>query len=136
LKEELNNIIQEETKAVNELLRALEQQHESLIKSDAVSLESCVSQIEKCNRNIAGWEVKRRELTKGMPMREIVVEIGDKILEDNYRKIRMLLEEAKVQKDTNELLIKQGLGFTNRILNILNPSRAPKTYNSYGKILR
>lgn len=136
MREELNNIIQEETKAVNELLKALEQQHESLVKSDAVTLENCISQIEKCNRNIAAWEVKRRELTKGRLMREIVDEIGDKILEDNYRKIRMLLEEAKVQKDTNELLIKQGLGFTNRILNILNPSRAPKTYNSYGKISR
>jgi flagellar biosynthesis/type III secretory pathway chaperone len=93
-----------------------------------------VSEIDKCNKNIAAWEMKRRELTQGRAMSEIINMINDNELYENYRKIKRLLEEVKVQKDTNELLIKQGLGFTNRVINILSPSRTPKTYNSYGKV--
>ena len=55
-------------------------------------------------------------------------------LENNYYKIKNLLQEVVLQKDTNELLIKQGLSFTNRILNVLNPVRETKTYNAYGKV--
>ncbi len=69
-------------------------------------------------------------------MSEIVDEIGDRELEDNYRSIKRLLEETRIQKDTNDLLIKHALGVTNKILTILNPSRAPKTYNSNGKIYK
>lgn len=136
MKAELNNIIVNEISAVKALLEALEKQHDCLIKSDAITLEGRVTEIEECNRLLAGWEVKRRELTGCRAMGDIVDEAGDKELEDNYRSIRKLLEEVKVQKDTNDLLIKQGLGFTNRILGILNPSRTPKTYNSNGKVYR
>lgn len=136
MKKELNNIIVNEIEAVNKLLAALEKQYSCLVKSEAVVLENCALEIEECNRNIAAFEMKRREITKGRAMSEIVNEIDDNELEDNYRKIRGLLEEVKLQKDTNELLIKQGLGYTNRILNILNPSRTPKTYNANGKVYR
>jgi flagellar biosynthesis/type III secretory pathway chaperone len=136
LKIELNNIIVNEIAAINKLLEALEKQHSCLVKSDAITLESCVKEIEECNRAIAAAEVKRRELTQGRAMGEIVDEVGDRELEDNYRNIRRLLEETRIQKDTNDMLIKQGLGFTNKILTILNPSRAPKTYNSNGKIYK
>jgi flagellar biosynthesis/type III secretory pathway chaperone len=136
LRHELNDIIGNEIDAINKLLLALEKQHSCLVKSDAITLEGCVKEIEECNRAIAAIEVKRRELTKGRAMSEIVDEIGDRELEDNYRSIRRLLEETKVQKEANDLLIKQGLGFTNKVLGILNPSRTPKTYNSYGKVYR
>jgi flagellar biosynthesis/type III secretory pathway chaperone len=136
LREALNNIIVSEIDTIKNLLAALEKQHSYLIKSDALTLENCVKEIEECNRSIAACEVKRRELTNGRAMSELVDEIGDKEVIENYRKIRMLLEETRIQKDTNDLLIKQGLGFTNRVLGILNPSRSPKTYNSYGKIYR
>ncbi|MCM0650467.1 flagellar protein FlgN [Clostridium swellfunianum] len=134
MKIELNSIIVDEIASVNKLLEALENQHSCLIKSDAITLESCVKEIEECNRGIAALEMKRRQLTNGRAMSEIIEEIGDRELEDNFRSIKRLLEETKLQKDTNDLLIKQGLGYTNRILAILNPSRAPKTYNSYGKV--
>jgi flagellar biosynthesis/type III secretory pathway chaperone len=136
LKIELNNIIVDEIVAISKLLEALEKQHSCLVKSDAITLENCVKEIEECNRAIAAVEVKRRELTKGRAMGEIVDEIGDRELEDNYRNIRRLLEETRIQKDTNDLLIKQGLSFTNKVLSIINPSRTSKTYNSYGKVSR
>ncbi len=136
MKKELNEIVINETEAVQKLLEAIEKQYSCLVESDAIVLESCIEEIEECNRSIAAWEMKRREITKGRAMSEIVDEIGDNALEDNYRKIRRLLEEVRLQKDTNELLIKQGLGYTNRLLSILNPSRAPKTYGANGKMYR
>ena len=39
-----------------------------------------------------------------------------------------------MQKDTNELLIRQQMGFNAQILNIINPRREIKTYNSYGNL--
>ncbi|MFL0269677.1 flagellar protein FlgN [Candidatus Clostridium radicumherbarum] len=136
MKEELNIILINELQAMEGLLKALEKQHSCLIESDAVTLENCVKEIDTYNRKIAEWEVKRREITQGGAMREVIHEAKDDNLEDNYRKLRRIIEETKLQKDTNELLIKQGLGFANRILNILNPSRSPKTYNSFGKVYK
>jgi flagellar biosynthesis/type III secretory pathway chaperone len=136
LKEQLGIILRNELQAMSGLLKALEQQYSCLIKSDAVTLENCVVEIEDFNRKIADWEVKRRELTNGRPMSEIIEEIKDENLDKSYRSLKRILEETRLQKDTNELLIKQGLGFTNRILNILNPSRSSKTYNSFGKVLK
>lgn len=134
MKEQLRTIMENELLAIDNLLKALEKQHSCLIQSNAITLESCVAEIEGINRKIAEWEVKRREITHGKVMSEIIEEFKDNELEQSYRKLRRLLEETRLQKDTNELLIKQGLGFTNRILTIMNPSRGPKTYNSYGKV--
>lgn len=136
MKKELNSIIVNEIEAIENLLEALEKQHKCLVKSDAVTLENCVTEIENCNRSIAAYEVKRRELTKDRAVSEVIKELNDSELEDNYRKIKRLLEETRIQKDTNDILIKQGLGFTNKVLNILSPSRTPKTYNGYGKVSR
>lgn len=134
MKDELNIILENELKAIELLLKALDEQHEYLLKNDAVTLEACVKNIENRNREIADLEVKRRKLTKGESMGKIVDEIGDEKLEQNYREIRKLLQITVMQKETNELLIKQGLGFTTRILNIMNPDRGSKTYNAYGKV--
>ncbi len=46
----------------------------------------------------------------------------------------MVLESIKHQNETNDLLIKQQLVFTNRMLNIINPKREKGTYNSYGRL--
>ncbi|MFL0246796.1 flagellar protein FlgN [Candidatus Clostridium stratigraminis] len=136
MKKELNIILVNELQAMEGLLRVLEKQHVCLIESDAVTLENCVKEIDIYNRKVAEWEVKRREITQGRSMGEVIYEAKEEALEDNYRKLRRIIEETKLQKDTNELLIKQGLSFTNRILNILNPSRSPKTYNSFGKVYK
>jgi flagellar biosynthesis/type III secretory pathway chaperone len=134
MNEELNQIIVKETEAAENLLAALEQQHNVIIKNDIFEMEKVVSIIENCNRDVATFEVKRREITKTSSMSEIVNSLHDTELEDNVRKIKMLLEAIVVQKNSNELLIKQGLAYTNKLLSILNPDRSAKTYNSYGRV--
>ena len=134
MKEKLNSIIIQEIDAIGTLLVALEEQHRCIIVNDIFGLDGCVNKIKEANKNIAHMEVQRRQLTENRAMSEIIEEFRDNALENNYYKIKNLLQEVMLQKDTNELLIKQGLSFTNRILNVLNPVREVKTYNAYGKV--
>jgi len=41
-----------------------------------------------------------------------------------------------IQKETNELLIKQSLSYTNSMLAMISPKKEPVVYNGYGKIKR
>lgn len=134
MKEELNLIILKETAAIEELLLALQQQHEAILKNEVFPLEEVVSLIQKCNRNVASFEFERRKITTGRPMSEILNEFNDSEMEDKVRNIQKLLQATILQKENNETLIKQGLAFTNKILNVLNPDRSAKTYNAYGKV--
>ena len=134
MRQKLNSIIIQETEAITILLKVLEEQHRCIIVNDIFGLEACVGKIKEANKNIAHMEVERRKLTENRAMRELIDELHDSELENNYYKIVNLLQEVQLQKDTNELLIKQGLSFTNRILNVLNPVREIKTYNGYGKV--
>ncbi|WP_027625843.1 flagellar protein FlgN [Clostridium lundense] len=133
---ELNSIVVAEIKALEDLLQCLDRQHEYVAKNDVFKMEKIVEEINSCNKEIAKLEMERRKLTNGESMGKIVDSLNDKELEENYRKARKLIEELKVQKETNEILIKQGLGYTNRMLQVLNPDRQPKTYGAYGKMKR
>ena len=134
MKEKLNKVMLQEIVAVESLLMALEEQHRCIVVNDIFGMEACVDKIKEANKNIAYMEVERRKLTENRAMTDIIGELRDTELEDNYYKIKQLLQEVVLQKDTNELLIKQGLSFTNRILNVLNPVREVSTYNAYGKV--
>lgn len=134
MKERFNTIIVEETKFLEKLLVALEKQHEYITKNEVFKMEAVVEEIQNLNIEIAKWEMERRNLTKGRGMLEIVEELGDSEIENNYRKIRALVEELKTQKELNEALIRQGLGYATKMLQILNPDRSPKTYGAYGRM--
>ena len=69
-------------------------------------------------------------------MREIVNTSNDEELDNSYREINRIILAVKQQKETNELLIRQQMSFNNQILNIINPRREMKTYNSYGNLSR
>lgn len=136
MREELNSIIVNESEALSELISLLEQQSKLALEDNIIGLDGIVSKIDICNKKIAELEMKRRAITNGEDMSKIVAQCQDKELEQNYRKIKLLIQEAIVQKDFNMDFIKQGLNFTNKILSIINPDRIVKTYNSYGKMKR
>ena len=75
-----------------------------------------------------------RRRNYGKKVQDIINESGNKELDRVYREIKMVLESIKHQNETNDLLIKQQLVFTNRMLNIINPKREKGTYNSYGRL--
>lgn len=132
----LNDVMIKEIAAVKELLSALDKQHGYILKNDIFSLEKIVSDIQLINKKVAQIEMERRQITRGQSMRKIIYDLKDEETENNYRKMKILLQEVKVQNNSNNLLIKQNLSFTNRMLEVLNPNRQTKVYNSYGKFKR
>lgn len=133
----INNLIEilyKEQSALVELLKLLDKQHKSLIDKDVFALEGIVDEIRLANKAIAESEVERRKLTGNKSMKDLVLNSDNNELDTAYRNIKKILHSITVQKDTNELLIKQGLSYTNRLLTIINPRREVKTYNSYGRV--
>lgn len=134
--EELKKILIEEERELKGLLDLLDKQYELTIKKEIYALESIVEDIISKNKDVAETEVKRRKLLGNNSMSDVVINSQDKELDEIYRRIQKLLNEIKLQKDTNEILIKQQLSFTNKILSLINPKRNVTTYNSYGNIRR
>jgi flagellar biosynthesis/type III secretory pathway chaperone len=137
MKDILNKMIVDEIEAIKHLLNELEIQYKCIMKNDVFAMEECVSKIKMVNKEVAVLEMEKRKIIGERSIREVIYEIEDEDLMINYRKIRKLLEEVKLQKDTNEILLKQGLSYTNQMLNIINPgSKSLNMYNSYGKVKR
>lgn len=130
----LNTIIVEETEVLNKLLELLEKQHALLVKNDVMLLHEIVESIKICNREVAEKEVQRRNFLKAGSMKDAVVASENYELNKNYRNIKKLLSEIEVQKDCNEMLIKMGMAFSTRMLQIINPNAGNKIYNNYGRI--
>lgn len=132
----LNEVICREHGALSKLLGLLEEQHDLLIKNEVNLLEEIVESINLCNKEVAEAEIERRKIVGANSMKDIIYEHRDEELDFNYREVKKLLHSLNVQKETNDMLIKLGLGFSSKMLNILNPDRTQKTYNSYGKLRR
>ena len=130
----LIGIIQKETEALKGLLVILEKQYKSIINKETFELDAIVDEIKLANREVAKQEVERRKLLNGKKVQDIINESGNKELDRVYREIKMVLESIKHQNETNDLLIKPQLVFTNRMLTIINPKREKGTYNSYGRL--
>lgn len=96
-------------------------------------MEDCVKRITDCNIAIARYEMDRRKVTNGESMSKIVREANDVDIEDSYNTIKKVLDELRFQKDTNEMLIKQGLIFSTKMLELFSPNKKALTYNAYGK---
>ncbi|MEG0296297.1 MAG: flagellar protein FlgN [Clostridium sp.] len=133
---ELTNVIREQRSALNELLEKLDEQYKLIMKKDIFGLEGIVEEIQLCNKKVAEHEVARRKLTGNNSIRMIVDDSGSDELDREYREIQKILHMITLQKETNDVLIKQGLSYTNRMLAIINPKRENGVYNSYGQINR
>lgn len=132
----LVDIIINETNALENLLALLQEQYLYIMKKDVFSIEEVIEKIKLSNQQIAQEEVNRRKLVGNKPMREIINESKNEDLVDEYRKVKKIITLVKQQKETNELLIKQQIGFNTQILNLINPRRDVKTYTSMGNLSR
>lgn len=133
---ELNDVVKGEMEQIITLNELLKQQQKFVLDGNLLELEAIVKELNAVNINIASMEMKRRKITGGKPMSEIVAFSNDEALNENYRKIKSLLSLTASQKDININQLKQKLNFTNSVLKIINPDRTVKTYNSYGKLMK
>lgn len=129
---ELLEIMKSEKEALNYLKELLNEQYQYIMKNDVFKLDEIVERIQQCNKKIAECEVNRRRVLAGKPLKDVVQ--TDEDLMQEYIKVKDAIREITLQKETNELLIKQQLILTNRLLALINPNREQKTYNSYGNL--
>ncbi|WP_291665407.1 flagellar protein FlgN [Clostridium sp.] len=132
----LKEILIVEGKRLEELLVLLDKQYKLILNKDVFNMEAITEEIQLKNKEVAEAEVQRRKFLGNTSIREYVNNSKDSELDEVYRAMQRLLNELILQKDTNELLIKQQLAFTNKLLNIMNPKKDAATYNSYGNIKR
>lgn len=133
MKDKLKVIMSSELLELEALHEILNRQHEFLVKNEIFSLEKVVRDLENKSKDIAKLEMERRKITEGRPMREILNSLKEDELESIYNELLAVLSSVQLQKENNEILIRQGLGFSTKILSVLNPDRKPKTYGPYGR---
>ncbi|MBU3109071.1 flagellar protein FlgN [Clostridium gasigenes] len=134
--DKLTEVLVKEDEALKKLLVLLDEQFKLIMSKNVFGMEEIVERLQICNKEIAEVEVDRRKLIGARSMRVVVSDLNNDDLDNVYRKIQKLLEAITLQKDTNETLIKQQLGYVNKMLNIINPRREVKTYNSCGDMRR
>ncbi len=132
--EELIAVVKAEREALIELLKLLEEQYSLIVGNDVFALDAIVEKIQEKNKKVAEIEVKRRNILNGRSINAVSRESEE--LEEEVQRINNLLYEMTLQKDSNDILLKQSLSFTNKLLSYINPNRGNTTYNAYGKVKR
>ena len=126
--------MKEQEKHLVQLAELLDIQKNFIINKDVFGLEGIVDKINECSKKIAREEVARRNLLNNKSLKEVILNSDNEELKTTYMKISDTVRNVSDRKDTNELLLKQQLVFTNKMLNIMNPDKEIKTYNSYGSL--
>ncbi|WP_244834795.1 flagellar protein FlgN [Clostridium sp. BJN0001] len=129
-------IINDESKALEDLLMLLKMQYDLLMKQDVFGLEGIIEKINASSKVLAKYELDRRNLLGKQSFKNFVASSNSDKLKESYEKVKETLEKTNMQKETNDVLVKQKLLFTNKMLSIMNPNREANVYNSYGNIKR
>ena len=132
--DKLIKLMIDQDKDLKELLDLLEIQNKMIIEKDLFGLEGLVDRLNECSKKIAQEEVQRRKLLGENHISETVGKSTNKELKQAYKNVRNTLKLVVSKKETNEILLKQKIIFNTKMLNIINPSRTIKTYNSYGNL--
>ena len=133
---ELKLVIFEEKKILQSLLELLDEQYSLILSKDTIGLGKIADKIEEVGKNLAASEIKRRKIVSEEEFNNFIKNINDEHIKGVYEEIKNLLNNLQNQKDTNNTLIKQRLFFTNKMINVIKPSKGIGTYNSYGKVGR
>ena len=130
----LIELMKEQETHLGELLVLLQVQKEMIIKKDAFGLEGLVDKLNDCSKKIAQEEVARRKMLNNGSIKEVVRTAKNDELTKIYGSLTETLQKVMFQKETNDLLIKQQISLNAKVLQMMNPNREIKTYNSYGDL--
>lgn len=133
---ELIKLIQSQEEELKKLLELLETQYKMIMSKDVFGLEGLVDKINESGKKIAKQEIERRNILGDNGITEVVNNSNNDELRERYNKIKRTLNSVISQKETNDMLLKQQIIFNNKMLEIINPRREIKTYNSYGNLSR
>ncbi|WP_409068666.1 flagellar protein FlgN [Clostridium sp. FAM 1755] len=133
MEEKIKQSLKEEIVVLKELLSLLDDQHNFISFKKTFELDKIAVDIEEKCKELAQKEMARRNLVGESSMKEFITSSKDKELREVYKEATNVLDEIKLQKDSNDMLIRQSISLTTNMLNILNPDRTPKTYGPYGR---
>lgn len=132
MNELVRNILEIEEKQLLSLLLLLEDQHLAVVKNNIIAMENVIEELISKGLEIEKSEQKRKMIMGDISLKEISVK--DKVIEEKLRGIKIILGEINLQKKTNTLLLKQGINFNSKVINILRPYNGHSVYNNIGKI--
>lgn len=133
---ELKVIIFEQKKILQNLLKLLDEQYNLVLNKDVIALGKIAEDIEEEGKKLATIEIKRRNIASEEEFNNFIKNTDDEHITDVYNEMKELLTNLQKQKDINNTLIKQRLFFTNKMINVIKPSKNVNTYNAYGKVGR
>ena len=133
---ELKVIIFEQKKILQNLLKLLDEQYNLVLNKDVIALGKIAEDIEVEGKKLATIEIKRRNIASEEEFNNFIKNTDDEHITNVYNEMKELLTNLQKQKDINNTLIKQRLFFTNKMINVIKPSKSVNTYNAYGKVGR
>lgn len=133
---ELKVIIFEQKKILQNLLKLLDEQYNLVLNKDVIALGKIAEDIEEEGKKLATIEIKRRNIASEEEFNNFIKNTDDEHITNVYNEMKELLTNLQKQKEINNTLIKQRLFFTNKMINVIKPSKSVNTYNAYGKVGR
>ena len=133
---ELKVIIFEQKKILQNLLKLLDEQYNLVLNKDVIALGKIAEDIEEEGKKLATIEIKRRNIASEEEFNNFIKNTDDEHITNVYNEMKELLTNLQKKKDINNTLIKQRLFFTNKMINVIKPSKSVNTYNAYGKVGR
>ena len=133
---ELKVIIFEQKKILQNLLKLLDEQYNLVLNKDVIALGKIAEDIEEEGKKLATIEIERRNIASEEEFNNFIKNTDDEHITNVYNEMKELLTNLQKQKDINNTLIKQRLFFTNKMINVIKPSKSVNTYNAYGKVGR
>lgn len=132
---ELKVIIYEQRKLFREVLNLLDEQYNLILGKDVKLLEKVAKKLENASRNVAKLEIQRRNIVgSNFSMVSLIEESDDKNIKEAYEEIKQTIKMIEIQKESNDVILKQKLFFNKKMLNVLKPSQGIGTYNYSGQV--
>lgn len=132
---ELKVIIYEQRKLFKELLNSLDEQYDLILGKDATLLDKVVKKLENTSRDIANLEIQRRNIVgSDFSMSSLIEKTNDKNIKEAYEEIKQTIKMIEIQKESNQMFLKQKLFFNKKMLNVLKPNQGIGTYNYCGQV--
>lgn len=132
---ELKVIIYEQRKLFREVLNLLDEQYNLILGKDVKLLEKVAKKLENASRNVAKLEIQRRNIVgSNFSMGSLIEESDDKNIKEAYEEIKQTIKMIEIQKESNDVILKQKLFFNKKMLNVLKPSQGIGTYNYSGQV--
>ncbi|MPN01617.1 hypothetical protein SDC9_148827 [bioreactor metagenome] len=132
---QLKVIIFEEKNIIKNLLTLLDEQYSLIIDKDVIKMDKIAKELDEAAKDLARIEIKRRNIMGSeASMKEVVEDSNDEKVKQAYEEIQTTLKMIEIQKEANEILIKQRLFFTKKMINCIKPNKGIGTYNAYGQV--